>query len=1165
MAQDLNIPVAGQVLEINGQVFLKDAEGNLTLLEMPMSLPAGSTVELDDNAFIRILTEDNKEIIFDGDNPEGIEYSNSFDETTTQEIADITAAIENDDEVLELEATAAGQGGQGGSQGATIVDNSDQETIATSGFDTELQTNNIFTPPTPTNEAISGSPETAENDSASALPNSFAVNDDLVDDAPINEGDVNEENDGQVPGNENENENENTPPTIGASSAALTENSTPSVAGQITFSDVDNPDLAMVAETQAGTYGSLTIDESGNWVYTAGSNIDTLAEGESQTETFIVTLSDGSTTTVEINLTGTDDAPEISNSAAALTEDAVPSVAGQITFSDVDNPGLAMVAETQAGTYGSLTIDESGNWVYTAGNNIDTLADGESQTETFIVTLSDGSTTTVEINLTGTDDAPVIGSAVVNVSEDDSSASGQLSASDVDNPALAFVAEVQNGTYGDLSIDTSGNWVFTPNTEAQDLADGETQTETFTITLNDGSTTSITVNILGADEAPVISVGTAIIIEDSSTSVSGTLTASDADNPGLLFVDETIAGTYGEVIIDENGNWTFTAGNKLEELSDGENITETYTVTLNDGSTTTIEISLTGTDDAPVISSSTAALTEDAAPSVAGQITFSDVDNPGLAMVAETQAGTYGSLTIDESGNWVYTAGSNIDTLADGESQTETFTVTLNDGSTTTVEINLTGTDDAPVIGSAVVNVSEDDSSASGQLSASDVDNPALAFVAEVQNGTYGDLSIDASGNWVFTPNTAAQGLADGETQTETFTITLNDGSTTSITVNVLGADEAPVISVGSGAVTEDVTPTASGTLTATDTDNAGLLFVAGTINGAYGEIVIDANGNWTFTTGPGAQSLADGENVTEIYTVILNDGSTTTIEISLTGTDDAPVISSSTAALTEDAAPSVAGQITFSDVDNPGLAMVAETQAGTYGSLTIDESGNWVYTAGNNIDTLADGESQTETFIVTLSDGSTTTVEINLTGTDDAPVIGSAVVNVSEDDSSASGQLSASDVDNPALAFVAEVQNGTYGDLSIDASGNWVFTPNAAAQGLADGETQTETFTITLNDGSTTSITVNVLGADEAPVISVGSGAVIEDVTPTISGSLTATDADNAGLLFVAGTINGTYGDLTVDANGVWSYSLNANAEVLAQGETGTDVITITLNDGST
>ena len=200
---------------------------------------------------------------------------------------------------------------------------------------------------------------------------------------------------------------------------------------------------------------------------------------------------------------------------------------------------------------------------------------------------------------------------------------------------------------------------------------------------------------------------------------------------------------------------------------------------------------------------------------------------------------------------------------------------------------------------------------ATGTLTATDADNPGLAFVAGTQAGAYGSLTLNAAGAWTYTLGAAAQALAGGQVVTETFTVSLNDGSTTTVTITATGTDDAPVISSGTGSVTEDTSPTATGTLTATDADNPALAFVAGTQAGAYGSLTLNAAGAWTYTLGAAAQALAGGQVVTDTFTITLNDGSTTTITITATGTDDAPVISSGTGSVIEDTSPSTSGTLT--------------------------------------------------------------------------------------------------------------------------------------------------------------------------------------------------------------------------------------------------------------
>lgn len=61
---------------------------------------------------------------------------------------------------------------------------------------------------------------------------------------------------------------------------------------------------------------------------------------------------------------------------------------------------------------------------------------------------------------------------------------------------------------------------------------------------------------------------------------------------------------------------------------------------------------------------------------------------------------------------------------------------------------------------------------------------------------------------------------------------------------------------------------------------------------------------------------------------------------------------------------------------------------------------------------------------------------------------------------------------------------SGTYGDLTIDSAGNWIYDANnnqAAIQALDAGQSMTETLTVTTADGSTHDVVITINGAAEA------------------------------------------------------------------------------------
>src|SRR5207244_889232 len=443
-------------------------------------------------------------------------------------------------------------------------------------------------------------------------------------------------------------------------------------------------------------------------------------------------------------------------------------------------------------------------------------------------------------------------------------------------------------------------------------------------------------------------------------------------------------------------------------------------------------------------------------PSANGTLTSSDVDSGATATWSGNPSGTYGAFAINPTtGAWTYTLdNSDVDTqaLKEGQTVTETFTATVTDdfGATATqvVTLTITGTNDSPVITTAVGQnlgavteagnldngtVVAGTPSASGTMTSSDVDAGATATWGGNATGNYGAFAINAStGVWTYTLDNSdgdTQALKEGQTVTETFTATVTDdfGATATqvVTLTITGTNDSPVITtaVGQnlGAVTEAGnldngtvvagTPSASGTLTSSDVDADHTAAWSGSATGTYGAFAINAStGVWTYTldnSDGDTQALKEGQTVTETFTATVTDdfGATATqvVTLTITGTNDSPVITSTAAdapgAVREDTTLTASGQITASDVDTGATQSwnIQGSATGTYGSLMLNSTGQWTYTLANGtngvasaVQSLAAGETQDDTFTVRVTDDqgaySEQTVTITVTGTNDAP-----------------------------------------------------------------------------------------------------------------------------------------------------------------------------------
>ena len=143
-----------------------------------------------------------------------------------------------------------------------------------------------------------------------------------------------------------------------------------------------------------------------------------------------------------------------------------------------------------------------------------------------------------------------------------------------------------------------------------------------------------------------------------------------------------------------------------------------------------------------------------------------------------------------------------------------------------------------------------------------------------------------------------------------------------------------------------------------------------------------------------------------------------------------------------------------------------------------------------------------------------------------------------------------------------------------MDADGNYTYTLNTslpAVQGLGAGESLTDRFTVTVSDNhggsSSTVVTMSINGSNDAPTVAAATAIIAED-TPTVSGTLpTPVDADVHDLVSFTPQTNasGSYGTLSLDANGNYTYILNNSLPVvqgLGVGESLTDSFTFTVTD---
>jgi VCBS repeat-containing protein len=767
--------------------------------------------------------------------------------------------------------------------------------------------------------------------------------------------------------------------------------------------------------------------------------------------------------------------------------------------------------------------------------------------------------------------------------------------------ASGHVGATLVGTFGDLVLNTDGSWSYVLDNNAaatQALAQGAHGTDTFTYTISDSAgvtaTATLTLDILGTNDAPVItSAAPAVTVHEQDGTTRSTLVHVIADHLLFADVDTPDSHTAGATLasaqwsggalpahaldhvsltaqVDGAGtvDWTFRAPDAaLDFLAAGDTMTLAYDVTVSDANlasaTETVTITITGSNDAPILDAShptLPTLASNASPSLPGTTVadllgahVSDPDANALHGIAVTGAAS-------QHGIWLYST--------DGGATWNAFADYSPDHA-----LLLAATD--------LVKFAPDDSGGGTE---------SFDFVAWDQTaGMHGE-----------TADTTQRGGSIAFSET---------GDTVSLTVSFVNS--APVLTPSAptlATITEDQTDPA-GTSVATLIGNHVADINTGAVHGIAITGASESHGDWQFSTDGGATwtdfatysttsalLLAATDLVrfapdavqgsTDTFSFVAWDQTTgahgdtadattrggtsafstasDTASITVTDINDAPVLHAPTEVSTAEDTP-----FTFAGADALSLADV-DAGAGTmeldfkvqHGSLTLidPDSGpntfpnaaTW-YAPLSYLDTLLQnavftpdaGFSGDATLTITAGDqghsgaggalGDSQTITIHVTPVDHPPVAVDDTAETLEDTplvvDAAHGVL-ANDHDPDAgdtLSAVAGVfttaQNGT---IDLLADGSYTYTP---AQDFNGTDTVTYTVKDSAGETATGTLAITVDAVNDPPVIHAPTDLTIAEDTPfTFAGAdaLSVTDVD-AGSTHLALDITVEHGTLTL------------------------------------
>jgi VCBS repeat-containing protein len=482
------------------------------------------------------------------------------------------------------------------------------------------------------------------------------------------------------------------------------------------------------------------------------------------------------------------------------------------------------------------------------------------------------------------------------------------------------------------------------------LAACESATDTFEYTLADAAgaqaIAAVTVTIIGVNDAPVVAQAIAAQSASEDAAFSFTLppgTFTDIDNNDLLTYSASLAdgSALPSWLAFDAATQTFsgTASN-----ADVGALLVKITATDLAGSSAATEFTLTiaNTNDVPVAQGEFVTVSEDSATvslSTADLLANdTDVDAGDVLAVQSVDATSSAGAAVNVDGTTVtYVAGAVFDSLAAGETATDTFGYTVADAAgaqaNAVVTVTITGVNDAPVIAQAIAaQTANEDAAFSFTLPAStftDIDNnDVLAYSASLADGSAlpSWLAFDAATQ---TFSGTASNADVGALQVKvTVTDLAGASAATEFTLTIANTNDAPVAQGENFSVTEDAADLVlqAVDLLANDFDvDAGdvlaVLSVASTSQA--GVAVGFEGGTVNYAAGNRFDSLAAGESLVDHVTYVVTDSAGATVsanvQVTILGVNDAPVLAAPLADQAAIAGGAVSVAIpagTFTDVD---------------------------------------------------------------------------------------------------------------------------------------------------------------------------------------------------------------------------------------------------------
>ncbi|MCS0348940.1 tandem-95 repeat protein [Vibrio diabolicus] len=859
--------------------------------------------------------------------------------------------------------------------------------------------------------------------------------------------------------------------------------------------DIDGDKLSIDSASVPSDQGTVEIVD-GKLVFTPAENFNGDAE-------ITYTVTDGTLTdqaTVNVTVNAVNDTPEVESNIAdqTLAEDFTPyTIDLNVAFSDVDNVDSDLTFSVSGNSNVNVSIE---NGIAT----ITPTADWNGkETITFTAKDPSGESVSQTVNFTVAPVADIVADKATVV-EDTPTIIKVLGNDTFEGTDKVVSLDTNNGpANGTVSVNPDGSVTYTPNDNYYGL-------DSFTYIVTSGGvseSTTVNVDVTSVNDAPVAKDDIATTQEDTAVTIDVLTNDNDVDGDKLSIESASVPKEQGTVEVVD-GKLVFTPAENFN--GDAE---ITYIVT--DGQLTDeakVTVTVNPVNDAPTIKvDAVESITEDAVSTdtVVATLTVHDTDTPEdeLTVLLENNSNGYFVLV----GNEVKLTQAGVDAINNDELNLKDLTISasVSDGVNPTASdsdsLIVNRVNDAPTIKvDAVESITEDAVSTDtvvATLTVRDTDTPEDQLTVSLENNSNGYFVL--VGNEVKLTQEGVDAVNNDELNLKDLTISasvsdgLNPTANDSDSLIVNRVNDAPTVenAIADQELSEDfATYTIDLNDAFKDSDSALNFSVSGNSNVLVsienGIATISPTADWngsetlTFTaTDPSGESISQTVNFTVAPVADIVADKATVVEDTLT------IIK-------------VLGNDTFEGDDK--VVSLDTNNGPANGTVSVNPDGSVTYTPNDNY-----VGKDTFTYIVTSGGVSeSTTVEVNVTPVNDAPVAKDDIATTQEDTAVTIDVLpNDTDVDGDKLSIQSASVPEAQGKVEI-VDGKLVFTPAENFNGHAE-------IIYTVTDGELTDeakVTVTVNPVNDAPTIKVDAvESITEDAvnTDTVVATLTVRDTD--------------------------------------------------------